>query len=1131
MAVPFVIDNQDHRLASVLNELLAQTAGKPFDVATAYFAASGYRLMKDALHHVGAFRLLLGAEPHTGDDLGLRANVDVLKARLKGDLEAEPFNEQTLKLVEELIAFLRADKVEVRLYDKGFLHAKAYLFHQDEVGSQNRADRLRPFAAIVGSSNFTGPGLVGNRELNLVHRVILPDEEAVDREAAERARYLAQGLERESLLDPAVVDLPEPARRFIKSEVGARAITDLTRWYERQWGDAVDFKDDLVDLLDASKFGTKEYTPYEIYTKALYEYFKEELGQNAPELGRSAVDLAEFQDDSVKKARRILARYDGVLIADSVGLGKTWIGKKLLEDFAYHRRQKAVVVCPASLREMWNRELATATIAAQVVGMEELGRLGFEASRYGDADVVLVDESHNFRNDKANRYTALDEIIQRNGGRGRDGERKKVILLSATPINNDLYDLANQIRLFTQSQPDYFREAGIGDFNAYFRRARRVAKQEDSSAGIVLFNLLEEVMVRNTRPYIRAAYPNATIKGKPVAFPERRLHTVSYDLGGTYGGLYDEIVAAIDALSLAPYKLEAYRKKSAIRDEEQHRFEEGREEGLVGIFKTRFLKRLESSVEAFRLSLRRALTFEETYKDYLLDGKVVSSKDFQKAMRYLARDEEDDLAAGSLADELDAVVEAKEYIESLPTVDLNQFDLRKLTHDVEADVDLLRSLHDRTEKLAQSDGKLARLQELLAGDLKGKKALIFSSFKDTSRYVHRRLTGDTQWLKAAGNPVVRRIDSGNHPDERGHILWQFAPIGSGREEAPDSQIDILISTDVLSEGQNLQDCGVLVNYDLTWNPVRLVQRNGRIDRIGSPHAEIGIFNMFPEDDLENLLHLIERLTSRISTIDDLGLLDASVLGEVVHPRTFNTLRRIRAEDGAILDEEEARAELAGPEMLLKHLKDLLNRDGAETLTELPNGIHSGLRREKCSGLFFYFQAPRVDGQGRRHFWRYIDARTGDIAENRYEIAQLIACLPDEPRYIGNQDVFALQEKVIEQILAAERQVEAKAATPTAVDPIQQTLAEELKGAIRRRTVDRDQAKACISFLGQPMGRALHAKLKVAHDAWKESKDDAALVGEIAGLTETFGKERATAASLKRLQREDLELICFEYVTG
>jgi hypothetical protein len=425
MSIPFVIDNQEHRLRDVLDELLAQSTGKPLDIATAYFTISGYRLVREGVHRVGAFRLILGAEPHTGGDVGLKPSAGALKKRLQGDLEAEPFNEATLRLVEELIAFLRTDKVEVRLYDKGFLHAKTYIFHQDSVGPHNRADRLRPFAAIVGSSNFTGPGLVSNGELNLVHRVIVPTEEAVDREAADRAGYLEQLRDRKTLLDPSGVDVPDDARRFIKSEVGARAITDLVSWYERQWAEAVDFKDEFIELLDASKFGTKEYTPYHIYTKALYEYFNEELGENAPELGRSAVDLAEFQDDAAKKARRILARYDGVLIADSVGLGKTWIGKKLLEDFAYHRRQKAVVVCPASLRQMWQRELATATIAAQVVGMEELGRETFDPAPYGDADVFLIDESHNFRNDKANRYLALDTMIQLNGGRGRDGEHKR----------------------------------------------------------------------------------------------------------------------------------------------------------------------------------------------------------------------------------------------------------------------------------------------------------------------------------------------------------------------------------------------------------------------------------------------------------------------------------------------------------------------------------------------------------------------------------------------------------------------------------------------------------------------------------------------------------------------------------
>ena len=342
---------------------------------------------------------------------------------------------------------------------------------------------------------------------------------------------------------------------------------------------------------------------------------------------------------------------------------------------------------------------------------------------------------------------------------------------------------------------------------------------------------------------------------------------------------------------------------------------------------------------------------------------------------------------------------------------------------------------------------------------------------------------------------------------------------------------MLVSTDVLSEGQNLQDCGVIVNYDLTWNPIRLVQRNGRIDRIGSPHAEIGIYNMFPEEELENLLHLVERLAARISTIDDLGLLDGSVLGEVVHPRTFNTLRRIRDEDGAVLDEEEARAELAGPEMLLKHLKEVLNREGGESVAELPNGIHSGLRRSKCYGMFFYFQAPRTTGEGKRHFWRYIDARTHEIMENRYEVAQLIACQPDEARYIGDQDVFDLQEKVIEHILSAQREVEAKAAAPTTVDPIQQTVAEELKDALRRQTVDRDLAKNCLRFLGQSMGRSLHVKLRGVYQTWRESRDDTVLLAAVAVMADEFSKDRPADEAIGATSREDLDLVCFEYVTG
>ncbi len=1130
MTVPFVVDNEEVTAAQVLQQLLTESEARPLDVATAYFSISGYALLKEGLHRLGALRLLLGAEPKAGEDVGLRPKHVAVLAQMRGELESESFNEKTLRLVEDLIAFLQTEKVQVRLFEHGFLHAKAYLFHGDRVGPNNREDRLHPYAAIVGSSNFTGPGLTTNRELNLVHRVFHDQDEAIDLNAARAVQYLREGQpgESQTIFDPTGADISPEARRAIKNEVGGRAIMDLEKWFVGQWEQSADFKEQLIELLNTSKFGQYEYTPYQVYLKALYEYFKDELGPGPTLFGRTAVELAEFQDDAVKKARRILQRYDGVLVADSVGLGKTWIGKKLLEDFAYHQRMKALVVCPASLREMWRRELADATIPAQIVGMEELARDGFNAHVCADADVLLIDESHNFRNNATNRYLALDALIQSRGGRGRDGQRKKVILLSATPINNDLYDLLNQIRLFTQSEPDYFREAGIGDLNAYFRRARRLAKTQGTAAGTLLFNLLEEIAVRNTRPYIRVAYPNATLGGKPVRFPQRKLRTVEYSLGQTYSGLYDEIVVDIERLSLAPYNLESYKKEGVKVDDLEH----GREVGLVGIFKTRFLKRLESSIEAFRLSVKRALLFEQAYLDFLLNRQVISSSDFWKMLRLAGLDAEDDVSADDIADQLEEVDTVKQHLASVTPVDLNEYDLRHLVRDVEADIALLKGLHDRTEPLVRADAKLQQLKTYLAGELRDKKVLIFTCYKDTARYLHRCLTNrqDAAWFRAVGDPLIRRIDSGNHPNEREGIIAAFAPVANNRARASDEEIDILISTDVLSEGQNLQDCGIMINYDLTWNPIRLVQRSGRIDRLGSPHEDVLICNMFPEDELEKLLRLVERLQDRISQIDELGLLDGSVLGEVVHPRTFNTLRRIRDEDGAVLDEEEARAELVGPELLLKQLKELLGKEGADKIIDLPDGIHSGLRRAEHNGMFFYFQAPRPSGEGRRHFWCYVDAETHKIVDNRFQVAQLIACQPDEARYIGDQDVFLLQEKVIDHILRREMEVEAKATASARPDPIQQTLAEELKNAIRRGNVDRERAKTAIRFLGQPTGPFVIKELKAAFKAWTEDPADPALLDAIMDLQADFAKGLSNGSTTNTLRREDLKLVCFEYVS-
>jgi len=1116
LSIPYVIDNQTARLVDVLRALLGGHAGRSLDIASAYFTVSAFGMLADGLEQLGNFRLLLGAQPAGAEQIGLRPERGALRALLRGDLEREPFSEATLRLVERCIRFLRRERVAVRLYDAGFLHAKCYLFYND--APARGWERFQPIAGIVGSSNFTAPGLTSNRELNLTHKARLSDDEVRD------------DLETAPVSTAAPLPRAQRAdfeeRRRLKSTIGARAIAELDAWFERQWQDGRDFRDDLVELLDTSKFGAHEYSPYDVYLKALFEYFREDLDAQPEPAGRSAVDLAEFQEDAVKKARKILARYDGVVIADSVGLGKTWIGKKLLEDFAYHMRQQALVVCPASLRAMWESELQSATIAASVVSQEELGQSDFPVEPCGGADVILVDESHNFRNRNAQRYQNLERIIALNGGRGREGGRKKLILLTATPINNDLLDLYHQLALITRGDRAYFAAAGIGDLYRYFLAARREARAD--AATVALFNLLEEVVIRRTRPFIRSAYPEATIQGKRVSFPERRLATERYDLEATYGGIYDEIVAGVESLRLAPYRLESFKKSGAQRDD----FELGREEALVGIFKSRYLKRFESSVDAFRISVRRALQFLKTFESYLLDGKLVRSTDFQRLARFAAREADDDGAPSSLAGDLDESREAREFLEALPSVDTAHYDLRALHEAVQHDIETLTDIWYRVRDISPArDAKLQALKALLAGRLAGQKLLIFTYYKDTARYLHRALTDDAPFRARIGNPHIRRMDSGADARERKHIVEGFAPHANRHPElaGTEREIDILISTDVLSEGQNLQDCAHLVNYDLHWNPTRMVQRAGRIDRIGTAFQTLFIHNMFPEAGLERLLGLVESLARKIADIDRAGFLDASVLGETVHPRNFNTLRRIREEDGTVIEEEEQFAELASNEFLVQTLRGVLGAEGRARLEQLPDGIHSGLAKLRASGLFFYFQAPDPGGSGRLHFWQYYDAAADRVIDNRYLIANLIACERDTPRVIGEHDVFAVQERVIEHIVAGYQQQRALEEAPKSLDPLQQTLATTLQGYLNRPEVKRQEVLGAIRFLSQPLPSVVIKDLRSLYGEFAKSAQVGPLLAAILALAGSYAAPSAGVQGSRFLQRESLRLICFDYL--
>ena len=1107
MNIPYVIDNQNHRMADVLSSILASHGGKSLDIATAYFNIRGFTLLQPGLQVLGSFRLLLGDEPQEGESVGLRPRA---ASRLIRELNEAPFSEETLRAVEDLVAFIRRDLVDVRAYSKGFLHAKGYIFYGDlPVGG---ADRFQPIAAIVGSSNFTGAGLVTNRELNLSHKTTLSDNEM-----ARMGPPPVNGREEMEL------------RRELMSGVGAQAITELDQWFRERWDESRDFKEELIDLLDASKFGQLEYSPYQVYMKALFEYFKDDLGAGEADLGKSAVELSEFQEDAVKKARRILTRYDGVLIGDSVGLGKTWIGKKLLEDYAYHLRQKALVICPASLRQMWTEELQDATISGNIVSQEELGQAEFDCESVGDADVILIDESHNFRNRTTQRYENIERIIGANGRRGRNGRRKKLILLTATPVNNNILDLYSQLTLITGGDRSYFSSAGIGDLYRFFLNARR--NVADHETGVALFNLLEEIVIRRTRAFVRKAYPQAMIKGERIKWPERRLKTVRYDLESTYEGIYDKVVAAVEGLHLAPYQLETYKKAGVERDG----FEQGREEALAGIFRSRYLKRFESSVDAFRITVRRALEFTKTFESYLLDGKLLDSTSFQKSMRYLAREDDDDTIPVSRAYEMDASDEAREILETLAQLETSRYDLRRiheaLQHDVEALTELWRLVGGITP---DKDAKLQTIRQLLAKELKGQKVIVFTYYRDTARYLYRELGGDqgADFRRQAGEPVIRRMDGGASPSERSRLIQAFAPQSNNRPELVGSGrgVDVLISTDVLSEGQNLQDCGILVNYDLHWNPTRMVQRAGRIDRIGSKHPILWVHNMFPEEGLERLLGLVESLNRKITDIDRTGFLDASVLGEAVHPRNFNTLRRIMDEDGTVMEEQEQFTELASNEFLLQQLRSLLDTGARKMLEELPDGIHSGLARGGEQGMFFYFTAPAPKGESRRHFWRYYDIYRDRVLDNRFLIANLIACSPDAPRVVGDCDVFAIQDKVINDILGSVREQQALESAPRVLDPLQQTVITLLRGYLNSPSVKRADVREAMQRLRSPMSHTAIRDLRRAYEQFQVEQDIELVISHIRAI-EIADRDAGPSApdTQTSLTEEDLHLVCFDYV--
>lgn len=935
--IPDLIDNARHRLADVLRQVLAESQAPRLDVVTAFFNLKGLEALEPELHRLTALRLLLGKEQEQSFVVGERLLAELEDATARA--------EATAPEIQRWRDFLARDSVSIRRYAKTFLHGKAYIVQGvPALGA----------VGIVGSSNFTGAGLTTNRELNAV--------------------------------------LKQSA-----------AVQELQAWFEAHWAETEDYKAELLALLE--RF-TRVYTPYEIYIKVLYEALRDRLDQDLGEEGEkpSPIALADFQHDGYLAAKEILENYGGVLIADSVGLGKTYLALRLLDDYAYRERQTALIVCPAAVKDtVWRPLLQQFAIPCELVSMEEVSRREFPVDDYARRfRIIVVDESHNFRNPDTNRWVNLFRII------GQEDPEKKVILLTATPVNNTVFDLYHQLRLITRDNRRFLLIAGIPDLGEYFRRA-----EESRDA---LYEVLEALAVRRSRPFIRQNYPEAEIDGQKIRFPARELRTVRYSLKATYGpDLYQRIASTIESLLLAPYQVETYRKElvevrrrrvekfslfetpdedigSLMRrlqealgwtQEQAHEFlmTVGRQTAMAHILRVLYLKRLESSVEALRISLRRLHRFLEAFRQALEAGRLLRGEDFRQWLRAEASDEE--------GDEGERNFEA--FLETLPALSAEQYDVGSLRTAVQADLQALRDILHGLEH-EHADAKLNRLKELLTSDdLPGRKVVVFSYFKDTARYLYRRLEEDPV---ISGRWRMTIVDSDVKPAERTERIQRFAPRANGRPDLPpEEEINLLISTDVLSEGQNLQDADVIINYDLHWNPVRMVQRVGRLDRLGSPHERIYVYNFFPEEELEELLGLLQRLYEKLDAINRTVGLDASVLGETPNPMNFNILRRLEREDRRALEELEAESELTVGEFLKQDLLRFLKEVGEEKLKRIPLGV--GTARKRSDGPRGFFAAFR-NPQTNQHHWLFYDEERDRIVDRRLEAIRPVRCLPSEP---------------------------------------------------------------------------------------------------------------------------------------
>lgn len=898
------------RLVGYLSHLRSRAAGGyELDIATAYFNVGGYDLLADELDHPRRVRLLLGAEPPEPEREVRLLSESVVPARAHRVRLQQQLREQQEALFSDrdLLGFtVEADEQARRLVE-WLRSGRVEVRRLADEFLHGKAFLVRdPWKGVVaGSSNFTHAGLARNLELNL------------------------------GVYSPSTVD-------------------EVAAWFDELWGRAEPY--DLAAVY-AERF--EPFSPWLVYLRMLDERYGDELAEEAEEQGFARIQLTEFQRDGLWRARRILNERRGVLIADEVGLGKTYVAGELLREAVHERRQRAVIVAPATLRDgPWRRFVLEHGLPIEVVSFDELvaGKLTFGLNEYA---MVAVDEAHALRNPSTQRAEAMRRLLA-------GSPPKDVVLLTATPVNNSLWDLYNLLAYFLPNDAA-FADAGIPSLRTHFAHA--MAEDPDDLSPEHLFDVLDAVAVRRTRPFVKTYYPNDTLplaagSRVPITFPTPRVRKVAYDLTEVFGGFFDEFAAALPGpdddredtgvatLSLARYAPSGYRLDGAANPYEHQ---------LAGLLRSGLLKRFESSAHAFARTCRRMAASHDAFLTLLDQGKVASGETLNE---WVATDSDD-------VDEVAAFLDT--HHADLEHADA--FDVDALRADVAADRALLERFAAHAERVVTAtDPKLtavvdeladiaaqARREGVSASDVTDKrKVLVFTYFADTAHWIHQHLAHlidtDERLRDYRGRLALATGQRGDHNE---HALWGFAPRTTDAPEGrDDDRYDLLVTTDVLAEGVNLQQARHIINYDLPWNPMRLVQRHGRIDRIASPHREVFMRCVFPDAQLDELLGLEQRLHAKIKQaaaavgVADGVLPHAEATPEIVFAETHDEMLAVRAEldriaagDATLLEEAGEHAGKLSGEQYRKALQTALaNPELADEVHRLPWGAGSGFRR-------------------------------------------------------------------------------------------------------------------------------------------------------------------------------------------